>query len=175
MGPFVVPWLQEHPAEVGTGAWLTVRGIGFILLVLLIGKFVVPHLRKMLAQRTSSVVETQKAAEEARLQLEQQLADYRQRLEHIEEERTREIEAAVKRAEEEAQHLIAEARAEAAAIVRRAHEEMAREREKARARLRVQYAEEILEAARIAAARTLTPERQASLVRAFVRDISRPS
>lgn len=171
MGPLLPPWLLEHPAEITAAQWLTTRISGFVLLVALIWKFLVPVLREKLAARTREVQETRDHVAETIRELEAMRDDYKRRLDSIAEETDRRLKAAVTEAQVLKEQIVEEARQLAQEIVRHAQEEVERDREKALARLRIEFSEDVIEAARHAASLTLTPSRQAALVAAFLNEL----
>jgi len=171
MGPFLPPWLLEHTSEVTDLQWLLVRTAGFAALAFIVVKFIVPVVRGMLNSRLRTIEETAEQVRSTLEETERMRDDYRERLDNIAEETARRLEAAVAEADQLRQHIEGEARQQSEAIVAQTRAELRREHEKAMARLRIEFAEDVVEAARFAASRTLTQDRQADLVGAFVREL----
>jgi len=171
MGPFLPPWLLEHTSEVTDLQWLLVRTAGFAALAFIVVKFIVPVVRGMLNSRLRAIEETAEQVRSTLEETERMRDDYRERLDNIAEETARRLEAAVAEADQLRQHIEGEARQQSEAIVAQTRAELRREHEKAMARLRIEFAEDVVEAARFAASRTLTQDRQADLVGAFVREL----
>jgi F0F1-type ATP synthase membrane subunit b/b' len=171
MGPFLPPWLLEHTSEVSDVQWLVVRTAGFAALALVVVKFIVPVVRAMLEGRLRTIEETAEQVRSTLAETERMRDDYRERLDHIAEETARRLQAAVAEADQLRRHIEAEARQQSEAMLAQTRAELRREHEKAMAHLRIEFAEDVVEAARFAASRTLTQDRQRDLVGAFVREL----
>jgi F-type H+-transporting ATPase subunit b len=161
----------EHTADVTDLQWLIVRTVGFVVLAAIVLRFIVPVIRGMLGARRQAIVETDQQVGDTLVESERMRDEYRAKLERIAEETSRRLEEAVREAEELQASIRHEARDLADAIVERTTRELRREREKTMAHLRIEFTDDVIEAARYAAARTITRERQADLVRLFVREI----
>lgn len=175
MGPFALPWVLEHPSDITGAQWFIVRTAGFVLLALIVMRFIVPVIRGMLENRRQAIVETVEQVRTTLAEAERLRDDYRDRLDHIAEETARRLDAAVADAQQLTEHIETQGREQADAIVAQTRAELRRDHEKAMARLRIEFAEEVIEAARHAAARTLTQERQSDLVRAFASEVAVPT
>jgi len=173
MGPFLPPWLLEHPAGIDNQQWLVTRFAGFIVLAYVVGKFLIPALRARLDQRREQIEQMRDEVQRTLRDLSETRDQYKQRLGQIAEETQRRLDAAVREASVLRQHIEEEAYHMAQAIIAHASREVERDREKAMAHLRMEFADDVVEAARHAASRTLTAERQSQLVAAFLAEMER--
>ncbi|MBM3494743.1 MAG: ATP synthase F0 subunit B [Armatimonadetes bacterium] len=171
MDQLVSPWILEHTSDVTNLEWFIVRTVGFIVLAAIVVRFIVPVIRSMLSVRRQTIVETTEQVRNTLVETEQLRDDYRGRLERIAEETELRLGEAVREAEELQASIRDEAREQADALVERTRRELRREREKTMAHLRIEFTDDVIEAARHAASRSLTRERQADLVGMFVREI----
>jgi F-type H+-transporting ATPase subunit b len=165
------PWLLEHTSDVTDMQWLVVRTLGFLIIVGIVLRYVVPLIRRMLHDRRQTIVETTEQVSQTLAETAQLRDTYRERLERIADETALRLQEAVREAEDLQAHIREEARQQAAAIVERTRRDLRREREKAMAHLRIEFTDTVIEAARHAALRSLTRERQSQLVGMFVRDL----
>jgi len=166
------PWILEHTKEVTDLQWLIVTGIGFIFLSWLAVKkvwpgMVQPHLeerQKAIAHAAEQVDSTLRETEEMR-------NDYLRRLEEIQEETRRRLEEAVQESDRLRETILAEARETAAALVRRGEAEVGRERAKMHSRLRTEFVEGVINAARHAAVTSIDSANRKRLLSEFVKDL----
>lgn len=89
----------------------------FVLLFLLLWKFAFPAIKKGLENRSATIEADLKRAEEAKLEAEELLADYRKQLAGAKEEAAKIIEEGRKTADELKKEILAKAEAEAGEIV----------------------------------------------------------
>lgn len=168
---FTMPWILEHPADITDTQWLIVRSVGFAVLLFIVVRFIVPALRTMLDARRQTIEETAQQVADTMDETARARDDYKDRLEHVADEAERRLAEAVEDAERMTQDIVNEGRKQADMIIAQTRTELNRERERAMAHLRIEYAEDVIEAARYAARQTLTEARHAELVRSFIRDI----
>ncbi|NLI00083.1 MAG: hypothetical protein GX446_11410 [Chthonomonadales bacterium] len=171
MGQLQSPWILEHTSDVTNWQWFVVRTVGFLALLYIVVRFIVPVVGSMLHTRREAITESSEQVRTTLAEAEKMRDDYRARLERIADETALRLQEAVREAEDLQAHIQEEAQQQAAAIVERTRRELRRERDKAMAHLRIEFTDTVIEAARMAAARTLTRERQAELVNLFVRDV----
>jgi F-type H+-transporting ATPase subunit b len=165
------PFVLEFPAGISTTQWLIVRGIGLLLVIWVVVKFILPtQITPHLVGRREEIVIADKQVEDTMRETRQMRDDYRQRLEGIEGETAARMEEAVREAGDLREHIIAEAKLTAESIVRRGEEEVSRERAKATVGLRKQFVEDVIGAAEHAAER-LDGAHQSRLVDLFVKNV----
>lgn len=169
---FEFPWVLEHTKDVTDFQWLIVTGIGFLLVALLMARFVWPSMVKpYLVNRDQGI---RQAAEQVETTLRETASlrnDYRRRLEQIHDETRQRMEEAVHEADNLRTTILAEAQQNAEALVRRGNDEVERERAKAMARLRTQFIQGVIGAANDAASRSLDDSHQRRLIDAFINDL----
>lgn len=119
---------------------ILVNIIGFVLLLLLLKKFLYGPILQMLDARKSDIQATYDAAENQRESMEELRKDYEKRLAGIEADANERIQAAVKEAQGIRDEIINDARGKSEDILRRGQEELARERQKTIAELREEVA-----------------------------------
>lgn len=110
--------------------------MGFLLLWLVLAKFLFKPVMAMLQEREDEIKGTYDTAETERAKAEEFRADYERRLVGIEAEARAKLQSAVKEAEDAKNQIIAEARARSEEILKRGQEDLAREREKTLAEIR---------------------------------------
>jgi len=120
---------------------LIVGLIAFAIVFFAIVKFVMPQLRKVLAERESQIQGNLEKADEAKRTAETELAEYRAQVAGAREEADRIIEEGRKTAEQLRRDIQAKAEEEAEATVVRAQEEIRAERDRAFEDLRAQVGE----------------------------------
>jgi len=169
------PLILEHPAEYSDLQWLIVRGIGFVLVLWIIIKFIVPMFKGILDTRQTAIVEAATQVETTLRDTQEMRNDYRQRLAQIEDETRQRLADAEREAEDLKERILAEARQNAAALVRRGEDEVARERAKAMLHLRTQFVKGVIGAAKHAATSSLDTSHQRRLVDDFVKDLGAKS
>src|SRR3989442_6324893 len=123
------PWVLEHTKEVSDVQWLIITGVGFLLVVFLIVKFVWPIMfRPHLVQRQQGIEHAAAQVESTLRETQQMRNDYKLRLDQIEGETRTRMAEAEREAEELKERILEEAQQSSAALLRRGAEEGARER-----------------------------------------------
>jgi F-type H+-transporting ATPase subunit b len=145
--------------------------MGVFFLFLLIRKPIGNIIGGLLTERQRDIAETAAQVETTQREMDQLRNDYRQRLEHIEDETERRMAEAIREAEDLREQILAEAHQVAAAIVQRGQDEVERERAKARVRLRNQFVDEVIDAAEYAVGRSLDAALQKRLLQNFMRNV----
>src|SRR5437762_1611987 len=91
------PFVLEHPEGMTDAQFLVVRLIGFVLLIWLFVKWVIPtFVQPHLDSRRTAIAEAQQQVEQTHNETQDMQADYRRRLEGIHHETQRRIEEAVR-------------------------------------------------------------------------------
>ena len=166
--PWWVPFRPEPPAPIGPGQWLTELSIGFLLLAFIVVRFIVPMLRGLLQERGRAIAETADQVQETLRETETLRNNYRERLEHIEDETERRMDAAVEEAQSLRERILAEAEEHARGIVERGAAEVERERAKVAVRLHREFVDDVVGAAEFAMERSVDERLQERLVADFV-------
>ncbi len=164
------PWALEYPHEQvqSSGQWLIVLTVGFLLLALIVYRFIVPFVGGLLRERQTAIANAAAQVEQTLTETRSMRSDYQQRLERIEDETAQRMEEAVREADRLREQILAEARVNAEAILRRGEEEVERERARTMIHLRGQFVEDIIHAAAYAASRSVDATTQSRLVAEFV-------
>jgi F-type H+-transporting ATPase subunit b len=118
------------------GRTILVNAAGFIVLVLLLKRFLFAPVAQVLKRREERVVATLAKADSERQAMEKMRSEYEQRIAKIEEEARTRIQDAIKEAGEIRNRLLEEARQQSQEIVERGKSEIERERQKAVVALR---------------------------------------
>lgn len=169
------PFILEHPGDINDVQWLIVRGIGFLLVVWIVIKFILPaYITPHLVGRKEEIQIAAKQVDDTMRETRQMRDDYRQRLEGIEDETEARMAEAVREAEDLRNHIVGEGQQLAASIVRRGEDEVSRERAKAMVSIRRQFVEDVVGAAEFAAA-NLDAGNQRRLVEQFVQGVGAKS
>jgi F-type H+-transporting ATPase subunit b len=119
-------------------ATIVVEMVGFVLLLVLLKRFLWAPVTSYLEQRQMDIAQTYDKVEHTRQEMERLRSEYEQRLASIEAEARAQIQQAVKEAQEVREHILAEARQQAEKMIRDAEEAIRYEREKALAEMRTQ-------------------------------------
>ena len=117
--------LASGPAQA-----FAVQALGFVVVVVVLGKFVVPALKKILGGRTAEIEQTFQKIEKDSAETAKQLAEIREKLTHLKEESDRRTQAALEDANRTRTQALAEAGAQAQAALEKAKREIQIEREK---------------------------------------------
>jgi F-type H+-transporting ATPase subunit b len=169
---FQNPFILEHPADVSDLQWLIIRGIGFVLVALVITRWIWPSMiAPVLSERRVQIANAGEQVRETLAETEHMRNDYRIRLEGIEDETEARMTEAVREAEDLREHILGEAKQTAAAIVRRGEDEVSRERAKAVMQMRTKFIEDVILAAQYAASRSLDTPEQRRLVEEFTKNV----
>jgi F-type H+-transporting ATPase subunit b len=118
------------------GRTILVNAAGFIVLVLLLKRFLFAPVAQVLKRREERVAATLAKADSERQAMEKMRSEYEQRIAKIEEEARTRIQDAIKEAGEIRNGLLEEARQQSQEIVERGKSEIERERQKAVVALR---------------------------------------
>lgn len=157
--------------EINPVAVLT-QAIGFILLVLLMGKVAFPAINGMISERQRDIQSTLEQIAADRQAMEASRAEYEKRLAGIEAEAREKIAGAVKQAQEEAAAIMTAAKNEAGEQRERALADIDQERKKAVAQIRGEMADLAVIAASKVLEREITPAVHRELIKDFVNDVS---
>ncbi len=122
-------------------ATIVVEMVGFVLLLLLLKRFLWGPVTEYLEQRRQDIANTYEKVEQTRQEMERLRSEYEQRLANIEAEARAQIQQAVKEAQQVREQILAEARQQAEKMVRDAEETIRYERQKALAEMRAQVVE----------------------------------
>lgn len=122
-------------------ATIVVEMVGFVLLLLLLKRFLWVPVTNYLEQRQRDIAQTYDKVEHTRQEMERLRSEYEQRLANIEAEARAQIQEAVKEAQQVREQILAEARQQAEKMIRDAEETIRYEREQALAEMRAQVVE----------------------------------
>lgn len=154
-----------------TPALLVTQIIGFLILMVLLNKFVFTRVFGILDERQANIQATYDQLEKDRASMEQTRRDYEQRLQGIEAEARERIQAAVKEAQGLRDNIVTDARTQAETIVARGQVESQREREKAFLEMRQQLVTLAVTAAGKVVGESLDGPRQSKLVDDFITSV----
>ncbi len=118
-------------------AAIVVEMVGFVLLLLLLKKFLWGPVTNYLEGRQQEIASTYDKVEHTRQEMERLRDEYEQRLANIEAEARAQIQQAVKEAQQVREQILAEARQQAEKMIRDAEETIRYEREKAMEEMRL--------------------------------------
>ncbi|NIA26151.1 MAG: F0F1 ATP synthase subunit B [Gammaproteobacteria bacterium] len=147
--------------------------VSFAVLVFMLWKFAGPALNRTLEARQQAVVGGMREAEEAKLEAQGLLDDYREQLANAKEESNRIIEEARQTAEAMRSELLAKAQAEAEETVAKARSEVAAERERALAEVRQEVANLSIDLAERVVQGSLDREAQEVLIGRYLEELER--
>jgi F-type H+-transporting ATPase subunit b len=129
------------------GRTLLVNAAGFIILVLLLKRFLFAPVAKILKQREERVADTLAKADSDRQAMEKIRTEYEGRIAQIEQEARNRIQEAIKEAGTIRSQLLEEARRQSQEILERGQAEIEREKQKAIVALRDEVVDLAVEAA----------------------------
>lgn len=129
------------------GRTILVNAVGFIILVVLLKRFLFGPVKGILRQREEKVAGTLAKVESDRQAMEKTRAEYEERMAKIELEARNRIQEAIKEAGETRNQLLEEARRQSQEIVERGKVEIEREKKKAIVALRDEVVDLAVEAA----------------------------
>lgn len=144
------------------------QSIGFILLVLFLGKFAFGPIGAVVDARQREIKDTLDQVAADRRAMEQTRAEYEQRLANIAEEAREHSAREIHRAQEEATALLAKAKDEAAEYRERTLTEIDQERKKAVAEIRAEMADLAVIAAGKILEREINPATHRELINDFI-------
>jgi len=168
---FTSPYTFHPPGDITVMQWAIALIAGFLLLAFVVGKLIVPMVLRLLDDRQGDIAGAAEQVERTLREAEQVRDDYRERLEHIEDETEARMAAAVEEASRLRESILEEAQHVAEEIVRRGHEEVAREYAKVMARLHGEFVDNVILAAEHAAERSLDDAAQRRLLADFVASV----
>ncbi|MCW3060649.1 MAG: atpF1 [Capsulimonas sp.] len=142
--------------------------IGFIVLLVLLQKFVFSKIGVILDERQATIKKTYDQLDADRLAMEQSRKEYEQRLAGIEAEAREKIQAAVKEAQTLRDNLVADAQQQAEAIIEKGRSDSESERQKAFLEMRRQIVGLAMTAAGKVIGESLDPARHTALVDDFI-------
>jgi len=173
---FSNPFILEHTSDISDIQWLMVRSAGFVLVAILIVKWVWPtFFAPSLKDHQEGILHAQASITSTLNETAAMRDEFRARLQGIEDETERRMEEAVQEAVRLKSHILSEGETLAAAIIRRGEDEVIRERDKAFVMLRKEFIEDVIGAAQYAAEKSLNVGRQRKLVEDFVGKIGSKS
>ncbi|NOY55804.1 MAG: F0F1 ATP synthase subunit B [Actinobacteria bacterium] len=147
--------------------------VSFAVLVFMLWKFAGPALNRTLEARQQAVVGGMREAEDAKLEAQGLLNDYREQLANAKEESNRIIEEARLTAEAMRSDMVAKAKAEAEEIVAKARGEVAAERERALAEVRQEVANLSIDLAERVVQGSLDRRAQEGLIDRYLDELER--
>jgi F-type H+-transporting ATPase subunit b len=143
-------------------------GGAFLILLVLMWKFALPPVRNMMKRREDRIREDLERAESARVEAEEELAQYRRQLADARGEASRIIEEARQSADEVKRQVRAQADEEAADIRTRAQEDAQLAANRAQADLQARVADLSIELAEKIVERNLDRDTQLALVESYI-------
>jgi F-type H+-transporting ATPase subunit b len=143
-------------------------GGAFLILLVLMWKFALPPVRNMMKRREDRIREDLERAESARVEAEEELAQYRRQLADARGEASRIIEEARQSADEVKRQVRAQAEEEAADIRTRAQEDAQLAATRAQADLQARVADLSIELAEKIVERNLDRDTQLALVESYI-------
>lgn len=146
-------------------------GLAFLILLILMWKFALPSVRKMMDQRTERIREDLEKAEQARTEAEAIKADYERQLAESRAEGARIVEEARQAADQVRQDLISRAEADAAEVRQRAQQDVGLATERAMADLQGRVAELSIDLAERVVERNLDRDTQIALIENYINEV----
>jgi F-type H+-transporting ATPase subunit b len=158
-------------ASGGPAQTFILQTLGFVVVVVVIVKFVSPALKKILGGRTHEIETTFQKIEKDTQETARELAEIRQKLAQMTEESQRRMKAALDDAERTRARALADAQSQVEAALDRARREVATEREKAILELRQEAIDLTLRAAEHLVATTMNDPIQEKLVARYLEQV----
>lgn len=146
-------------------------GIAWLLVMLVVGKYALPQLKKTMQARSDKIRGDLEAAEAAKASANQELEQYRAQLADSRNEGARIVDAARQDADTVRRDLIAQAENDAAQIRTRAQTDIALASDRALADLRTQVASMSVELAEKIVERNLDPATQQALIDSYINQV----
>ena len=150
-------------------------GLAFVVLLGVMWKFALPPVRKMMKDREDRIRADLERAEQARVEAEHELEEYRRQLADARNEGSQIIEQSREQAEEVRRELIAKAESDAAEIRQRAAEDARLAGERAMGELRSSVAELSIELAEKVVERNLDHDTQIQLIESYINQVGNGS
>jgi F-type H+-transporting ATPase subunit b len=157
--------ILPEPNEIIWGA------LAFVILLVLMWKFALPSVTKMMEQRTERIREDLERAEQAKVEAESTLSEYQQQLADSRNEGARIVEEARQAADSVRQDLISRAEADAAEIRQRAQQDVGLATERAMADLQGRVADLSIELAEKVVERNLDHDTQIALIESYINEV----
>lgn len=151
-----------------TPALLLTQIVGFLILLLVLNRFMFKPIFGILDQRQADIKATYDQLDADRARMEETRREYEQRLAGIEAEAREKIQAAVKEAQSLRDNLVSDAHSQAATIIEQGRNESERDRQKAFLEMRSQIVTLAVSAAGKVIDENLTDARQTKLVDDFI-------
>ncbi len=145
--------------------------ITFLILLVLLIRYVYPPIRKQIQHRQSQIEQAIDEAEKTRAEARELLAEYRRQIEEARGEGRRILEDARKQAEAQRERTKREAREEGDKIIQRAREEIDRERESAVREVRREVADMVILASEQVIGRSVDQEEHERLISQALDDL----
>ncbi|HEY8108935.1 MAG TPA: F0F1 ATP synthase subunit B [Patescibacteria group bacterium] len=155
------------------GKLLLVQLINFAILLVIVWKFILPRLTKLMRDREQKVADSLKQAEQARKEAEELQAQQAKDREAARAEAERILAEAKEAAHESKEQVMAEARKEASALRERTEEALAQERESLRTELRAELAGLTVETTRKILTDVVKPADRKRLVQAAEKHLAK--
>ena len=146
-------------------------GLAFVVLLVLMWKFGLPPVRKMLKDREDKIRGDLERADEARAEAERELEEYRRQLAEARNEGSQIIEQAREQAEEVRRELIAKAEQDATEVRQRAADDARLAVERATGELRTSVAELSIELAEKVVEQNLDHDTQIALIESYINQV----
>jgi F-type H+-transporting ATPase subunit b len=146
-------------------------GLAFVVLLVLMWKFGLPPVRKMMKDREDKIRGDLERAEEARTEAERELEEYRRQLAEARNEGSQIIEQAREQAEEVRRELIAKAEQDATEVRQRAADDARLAVERATSELRTSVAELSIELAEKVVEQNLDHDTQIALIESYINQV----
>ena len=165
-----------NPLLLASGGWLTPfisQLMAFILAGLVLWKFVLPVLRKILGERTTEIEGSFKSAEEETAAARRELEEIRMKLTEVEKESRERMDKAIEEAKKASAHSVGEARTRAEAALEKSRREIQMERDKAVLELRQATTDLTLEAAEHLLQKTMNEKTHGTLVDKYIDDLDK--
>jgi len=153
------------------GAEMAISAVSFLILFVLMWKFALPPITKMLEERAAKIRESLERAEQTKVEAERLLEEYKAQLAEARGESAKIVEQARKVAETMKDEIVAKANDEAAGIVAKAHEAMQAEKKAALADLQSEVAALSVAVAGKLIGEKLNVEDHAKLIDKFVAEV----
>ena len=158
-------------AALGQGQMFIVQVLGFAVVVAVLVKLVFPALGKMLGGRTKGIEETFQKIDRDTQDTAKAIAEIKGKLDHLQEESQRRLQAALKDAQATRDQLMADATAQVQAAAEKSKREIQIERDKAVLELRQEATTLTLQAADHLVQSTMTDAIQEKLVSKYLSEL----
>lgn len=161
-----------HSPFVGVEVWsLLFTWVNFIILLLIIKRFLWKPVMKILEKRRSEVENTYAAAEEAKTEAEIAKVQYEQKLSAAKEEASEIVKNAVNRAQLRSEQLLKEAKQQASTTIEKAEIEIEKERKKALNQVKDEISDLAVAIASKVIEREIKPEDHERLIEDFIENV----